>query len=450
MSEQVSSSGKQDRMERIVSLCKRRGLIFQSSEMYGGINGFWDYGPYGVAMRRAVEQLWWRYMVEDRENVVGLDSTVICHPMVWKASGHLDKFADLMVDCNDCKHRHRQDQMEDASLCPDCGSRNLTPPREFNLMMKTYVGPVFDEEHVAYLRAETCQPIFVDFEQIRISSRQKLPFGIAQTGKAFRNEVTPRFFTFRSREFVQMEMEFFCRAGEGMEWFEFWRAERWKFYTEVLGIPAARLRIHEHETLAHYAQAAVDIEFEFPFGWGELEGIHHRGQYDMERHQEFSGKDTRYFDQESGDRFHPTVIETSCGLDRMCLALLANGYDEDLAETKKAGKEEDVRVVLRLPALVAPVQVAILPLSKKLAEQAEPVYRKLKRHLRAEYDDGGSIGKRYRRQDEVGTPFCVTIDFDSLNDQAATIRDRDAMTQERVAFDQLEAVLTERIYGAKA
>ncbi len=444
MSEQVQDA---EVMSKLVSLCKRRGLIFQSSEIYGGINGFWDYGPYGVAMRRAVEQLWWRTMVEDRDDVVGLDSTVICHPRVWHASGHVEKFSDLMVDCNHCKKRFRLDQMEDPEICSECGSRDLTPPREFNLMMKTYVGPVFDEDHVAYLRAETCQPIFVDFELVRQSSRMKLPFGIAQVGKAFRNEVTPRFFTFRSREFVQMEMEFFCRDAEAMEWFEHWREERWRFYRDRLGIPENRLRIHEHETLAHYAKAAIDIEFAFPFGWGELEGVHHRGTYDMSRHQEFSGKDMTYFDQDTQERFHPTVVETSCGLDRMCLALLANGYAEDMADTKKAGKEEDLRIVLRLPASVAPVQVAVLPLSRKLGETAEPVYQKLRRCFRAEYDDGGSIGKRYRRQDEIGTPYCVTVDFETLEDQAATVRDRDAMTQERVALDLLHEYLSDRING---
>lgn len=434
-------------MEKIVSLCKRRGFIFQSSEIYGGIAGFWDYGPYGVAMRRAVEQLWWDYMVTDRDDVEGLDSTIICHPQVWKASGHLDKFADLMVDCTKCKKRYRVDQMDDPTTCEACGSQELTDPREFNLMMKTFVGPVFDEDHVAYLRAETCQPIFVDFEQVRIASRQKLPFGIAQTGKAFRNEVTPRFFTFRSREFVQMEMEFFCEEHDSMDWFDHWRDYRLKFWTDKLKMPAEKLRIHEHDQLAHYAKAAVDIEYEFPFGWGELEGIHHRGQWDMTQHTEFSGNDLRYFNQETKERFLPTVVETSCGLDRMCLALLCHAYDEDVADTKKAGKAEDVRVVLRLAPSVAPVQVAILPLSKKLTDNARPVYEKLRRYFRCEYDAGGSIGKRYRRQDEIGTPFCLTFDFDSLEDNAVTIRDRDAMTQERVSLDDLVDFLDNKIYA---
>ncbi|MFA4943715.1 MAG: glycine--tRNA ligase [Lentisphaeria bacterium] len=444
----MSETTDTQKMEKIVALCKRRGLIFQSSEIYGGINGFWDYGPTGVALRRAVEGLWWKYMVEDRDNVEGLDSTIICHPKVWKASGHLDQFSDLMVDCLECKKRFREDQLPTPGVCPACGSKKLTEPREFNLMMKTYVGPVFDEEHVAWLRAETCQPIFVDFEQVRISSRQKLPFGIAQVGKAFRNEINPRFFTFRSREFVQMEMEFFCRDDAAMQWFDYWKEQRWNFYTKLLRIPENRLNIHWHDKLAHYAKAALDIEFEFPFGWGEVEGVHHRGTWDMRRHSEFCGQELMYFDQERNERYFPTVVETSCGLDRICLALLCNGYAEDTAETKKEGLAEDVRVVLRLAPAIAPVQVAVLPLSKKLEEKAEPVFKDLKRRFRADYDVTGSIGKRYRRQDEIGTPYCVTIDFDTLNDQAATVRDRDAMTQERVGLGQLKDYLADRVLPA--
>ncbi len=434
-----------DMMERIVSLCKRRGLVFQSSEIYQGIGGFWDYGPYGVTMRRAVEQLWWKTMVEERDDVEGLDSTIICHPQVWHASGHVEKFSDLMVDCLECKKRHRVDQMDDEDVCPACGSKKLTEPREFNLMMKTFVGPVFDEDHAAYLRAETCQPIFVDYELVRFSSRQKLPFGIAQVGKAFRNEINPRFFTFRSREFVQMEMEFFCRDEDSMKWYDYWREQRWAFYTERLGIPESKLRIHDHDQLAHYAKAALDIEFDFPFGWGEIEGVHHRGTWDLTRHEKYSGKDMTYFDQESNTRFHPTVVETSCGLDRIFLMLLANAYDEDLAETQKEGKQQDVRVVLRLPAAVAPVQAAILPLSKKLGEPAHALHKDLRRFFRCEYDETGSIGKRYRRQDEIGTPFCVTYDFESEQDGAVTIRDRDAMTQDRVSLDQVKSYVLERL-----
>lgn len=434
-------------MEKLVSLCKRRGFIFQSSEIYGGINGFWDYGPYGTAMKKAVEQLWWHEMVETRQNVEGLDSTVICHPKVWKASGHLDKFGDLMTDCRDCKARHRVDQMEDKSVCPACASKNLTEPREFNLMMKTYVGPVSDEDHAAYLRAETCQPIFVDFHLVRIAARQTLPFGIAQIGKAFRNEINPRNFIFRSREFTQMEMEFFCEGEEAMNWYEYWKNERIKYYREILGFGEDELKIHDHETLAHYAKAALDIEFKFPFGWGELEGVHHRGTWDLGRHQEFSGENLEYFDQEKNKKIMPTVIETSVGLDRTMLALLCHAYAEDSAETKKEGMQEDTRIVLRLPPRVAPVQAAILPLAKKLSESAEKLYKDISRFYRAEFDVTGSIGKRYRRQDEIGTPYCLTFDFDSLNDNSVTVRERDSMKQERVSMDQLKSYLDKLVYN---
>lgn len=431
-------------IEKLVSLCKRRGFIFQSSEIYGGFNGFWDYGPYGVRMKRALENLWWKYMVDSRMDVEGLDSTVICHPKVWKASGHIDQFSDLMCDCKDCKARHRVDQMPDPSVCPNCHSSNLTEPREFNLMMKTFVGPVFDEEHVAYLRAETCQPIFVDFQQVRIATRQKLPFGIAQIGKAFRNEINPRNFTFRSREFTQMEMEYFCTDENSMEIWEYWKNERIRYYREKLGFTDDMMRIYTHEKLAHYAKAAVDIEVKFPFGWGELEGIHHRGTWDISRHQEFSGADLAYVD-ENGKRTVPTVVETSVGLDRTFLAVLGNSYCEEEAATKKEGMETDLRVVLRLPVAVAPVQVAVLPISKKLGENAEKLYRDLASRFRCEYDVTGSIGKRYRRQDEIGTPFCVTFDFDSLQDNAVTIRDRDTMTQVRVNVTQLKNYFDEHI-----
>ena len=435
----MSDEKQNDVMEKIVSLCKRRGFIFQSSEIYGGIGGFWDYGPYGVKMKRAVEQLWWNYMVEERNNVEGLDSTIISNPKVWAASGHLDKFGDLMTDCRSCKARHRVDQMEDPSQCPNCESTDLTEPREFNLMMKTYVGPVSTEGNVAYLRAETCQPIFVDFNHVRVSARQKLPFGIAQVGKAFRNEINPRNFTFRSREFTQMEMEFFCYDEDSMEWYEYWKSQRLAYYKNLLEFTDEDIRTEDHspDALAHYAKAAVDIEFKFPFGWGELEGIHHRGQWDMTRHQEFSGDNLQYFDQENNRKVTPTVVETSVGLDRTFLALLCKAYDEDVADTQKTGKEQEVRVVLRFPALVAPVQVAILPLSKKLAPQAEEVYKMIRKNFRSEMDVTQSIGKRYRRQDEIGTPYCVTFDFDSLDDQSVTIRNRDTMKQVRVAIVDL-------------
>ncbi len=432
-------------MEKIVSLCKRRGFVFPSSEIYGGFNGFWDYGPYGSRMKRAIEALWWHEMVETRDNIEGLDSTIICHPTVWKASGHLDQFSDLMTDCKDCKSRHRVDQMEDPTTCPNCGSKNLTEPREFNLMMKTYVGPVFDNEHTAYLRAETCQPIFVDFQQVRNSARQKLPFGIAQIGKAFRNEINPRNFTFRSREFTQMEMEFFCDGEQGMEWFEYWKEQRINYYKNKLKFTDDFFRIYEHEKLAHYAKAAIDIEVKFPFGWGELEGVHHRGTWDISQHSQFSGTDLQYIDHDNKRKVMPTVIETSVGLDRTMLALLGKAYDEDTAATQKDGMDEDVRIVLHLPPLVAPIQLAVLPLSKKLNENAEKLYKDMNKYFRCEYDVTGSIGKRYRRQDEIGTPLCLTFDFDSASDNAVTIRDRDTMQQERVSIDNLRSYVEDAI-----
>ncbi len=432
-------------MDKIVNLCKRRGFVFPSSEIYGGINGFWDYGPYGSRMKRAIENLWWHEMVEMRDNVEGLDSTVICHPKVWKASGHLDQFSDLMTDCRDCKSRYRVDQMEDPTVCPNCKSKNLTEPREFNLMMKTFVGPVFDEEHTAYLRAETCQPIFVDFHSVRVATRQKLPFGIAQIGKAFRNEINPRNFTFRSREFTQMEMEFFCDGEQGMEFFEYWKEQRIKYYREKLKFKDDFFRIYVHEKLAHYAKAAIDIEVKFPFGWGELEGVHHRGTWDLSRHSEFSGENMQYMDHDNGRKLMPTVIETSVGLDRTMLAILSNSYDEDTASTQKEGMDEDVRIVLHLPPLVAPIQAAVLPLSKKLNENAEKLFKDVNRYFRAEMDVTGSIGKRYRRQDEIGTPLCITYDFESGTDNAVTVRDRDTMQQERVSVDNLRNYLEDKI-----
>ena len=436
-----------DLMEKIVSLCKRRGFIFQSSEIYGGFNGFWDYGPYGSMLKKAVEQLWWNDMVETRNNVVGLDSTIICHPKTWKASGHVDRFGDIMCDCKDCKTRFRVDQMPDPSTCSNCGSHNLTEPREFNLMMKTYVGPVFDEEHIAYLRAESCQPIFLDFNLIRIATRQQLPFGIAQIGKAFRNEITPRMFTFRSREFTQMEMEFFCADEGSMEWFEYWREQRLNYYKEKLGFRDDEIQLHPHDKLAHYAKAAVDIEFKFPFGWGELEGIHHRGTWDLSQHQLHSEENLEYLDQATGKRFLPTVVETSVGLDRTILAIFCHAYCEDKAPTQKEGMDEDIRVVLRFPPRIAPIQVAVLPLSKKLNQAAEELQKKVSSFYRTELDVTGNIGKRYRRQDEIGTPFCLTYDFESDNDNAVTVRERDSMAQERVPIAELKQYLDRKIYG---
>lgn len=421
-------------MDKIVSLCKRRGFVFPSSEIYGGINGFWDYGPYGARMKRAVENLWWHEMVETRDNVEGLDSTIICHPRVWKASGHLDQFSDLMTDCRKCKSRYRVDQMEDPTTCPNCGSKDLTEPREFNLMMKTFVGPVFDEEHAAYLRAETCQPIFVDFHSVRVATRQKLPFGIAQIGKSFRNEITPGNFIFRTREFEQMELEFFCKPGTELEWFTYWKnfCHQWLL---DLGIHEENLRLrdHEKEELSHYSNATTDFEYAFPFTeWGELWGVASRTDFDLTAHQTTSGKDQTYFDQEDNTRYIPYVIEPSLGVGRMVLAFLCDAYDE---ETLEGG---DVRNVLHLHPALAPFKAAVLPLQKnKLGGKAKEVYTMLAKRFMVDYDEAGAIGKRYRREDEIGTPLCITIDFDTLEDETVTVRDRDTMQQVRVPISGL-------------
>ena len=424
-------------MEKLVSLCKRRGFYLSEFRNIRWHKRFLGLRPIRNCYEMAIQNLWWKYMVETRSNVEGLDSTIICNPKIWKASGHLDKFGDLMTDCKECKTRHRVDQMEDPTKCPNCGSKNLTEPREFNLDDENLCRPCFDEEHVAYLRAETCQPIFADFHNVRIASRQKLPFGIAQVGKAFRNEINPRNFTFRSREFTQMEMEFFCSDEESMEWYNYWKKERINYYYKFLNFSEDKLRIYEHEKLAHYAKAALDIEFEFPFGWGELEGIHHRGTWDMSRHQEFSGENLEYFDQDNKRKFTPTVVETSVGLDRTMLAILCNSYDEDTAETQKVDKDEDLRVVMHIPFMVSPVQIAVLPLSKKLSDKAEDIFKDLRKFFRAEFDVTGSIGKRYRRQDEIGTPYCITVDFDTMENNTVTVRDRDTMEQIRISADQL-------------
>jgi glycyl-tRNA synthetase len=430
-------------MDELVSLCARRGFIFPSGELYGGINGFWDYGPLGVELKNNLKALWWRRVVRERDDVEGLDSAIVTHPRTWEASGHVQHFADPMVDCRACKKRFRADQLDDA---PPCDARegssqhDFTAPRAFNLMLKTFVGASEDAAAVAYLRAETCGSIFTDFKRVREVSRQKVPFGIAQIGKAFRNEINPRNFTFRSREFEQAELEFFCHPSESAKWFEHWREERIRFHRELgFGEDVLRVRPHAREELAHYASAALDIEFRFPFGWQEIEGVHDRGSYDLSQHAKFSGKDLSVLDEQTKERFVPAVVETSVGIDRTALALLCNAYAE---ETLPDG---ETRVVLRLPAAVAPIQVAVLPLSKKLAEPAQGIARELRRHWNVFYDEAGNIGRRYRRQDEVGTPFCVTFDFESETDGKVTVRDRDSMAQERVPEAALAAHLRERL-----
>jgi glycyl-tRNA synthetase len=434
-------------MDDVVSLCARRGFIWQSSEIYGGINGFWDYGPLGVELKNNLKALWWRRVVRERDDVEGLDSSIIAHPRTWEASGHVEHFSDPLVDCRACKKRMRADQLDDAGPCParqGSSEHDWTPARHFNLMLKTFVGAQEDAAATAFLRAETCQSIFLDFRRVRESARQKIPFGIAQIGKAFRNEINPRNFTFRSREFEQAELEFFVHPSERERWFEHWLAQRVAFHRELgFGDDVLRVRPHRPDELAHYAKAAADIEFLFPFGWQEIEGVHDRGDWDLARHSEFSGKDLSITDEDSKERYRPMVIETSVGIDRTALALLCHGYAEEKLE------DGETRVVLRLPAALAPVQVAVLPLSKKLAEPARKLAADLRRRLAVFYDEAGNIGRRYRRQDEVGTPFCVTLDFDSESDGKVTVRERDSMAQERVPLEGLLSHLQDRLEGTR-
>jgi glycyl-tRNA synthetase len=432
-----------DLMEKLVSLCLRRGFIYPSSEIYGGINGFWDYGPLGCELRNNIKAAWWQQLVREREDVVGLDSSIIAHPETWVASGHVANFHDPMVDCRLCKHRFRADQIDAEDRCSESkdGKHDLTEPRQFNLMLKTSVGATEDSSATAYLRAETCQSIFLDFKRVMQSSRQRPPFGIAQVGKAFRNEINPRNFIFRSREFEQMEMEFFTHPEDAGRWFEEWRELRMRWHHGI-GIQPEKLRWHEHgdDERAHYAAAAFDIEFEFPFGWQELEGIHNRTDYDLKAHSEHSGKELTYTDPDSKERYTPYVIETSVGVDRCLLAVLSSAYTED-----EVGGE--VRTLLRLTPEIAPVKVAVLPLSKKLSEPTQRIAVDLRRRFHTVFDATGAIGRRYRRHDEIGTPYCVTYDFDSEQDHKVTVRERDSTEQERIALDQLAAYLSERILG---
>lgn len=422
-------------MDKLVSLAKRRGFIFQSSEIYGGINSCYDYGPLGIEMKKNIKELWWRAMVYEREDIEGIDTSILMHPKVWEASGHVEGFTDPLVDCKKCKARFRADQLENA-ICPESKKpisdecrANFTEQRNFNLMFKTFMGPVEDASNQVYLRPETAQGIYVNFHNIRESARKKIPFGIAQIGKAFRNEVTPGNFIFRTREFEQMEMQYFIRPDEDDKWFDYWQETRMKWY-ERLGIRQEKLRFHEHgkTELAHYAKKAFDIEYEFPFGWHEIEGIHNRTDFDLSQHQEFSGKDLRYFDDQTKERFIPYIIETSIGCDRTLLTILIDAYEE-----------EEERIVLRLAPAVAPIKVAVFPLVKKdgMPEIAKKIAEGLRGEYRVFYDESGSIGRRYRRMDEAGTPFCVTIDSDTIENGTVTIRHRDSMQQERVESNKL-------------
>jgi glycyl-tRNA synthetase len=438
---------KVDLMDRIVNLAKRRGFVFPSSEIYGGFRSTWDYGPLGVLLKRNVKDAWWREMVQLRDDVVGLDAAILMAPKVWEASGHLETFSDPLVDCRNCKERFRADQLPDSGACPNCGAKDsFTDARQFNLMFKTYVGPVEDDGAVAYLRPETAQGIFVNFLNVQTTTRKKPPFGIAQIGKSFRNEITPGNFIFRTREFEQMEMEYFVPPDDSPRWYEYWVQERYRWYTD-LGIPAEKLRIrpHEQDELSHYSIGTSDVEFLYPWGWGELEGIAQRTDFDLSQHAKFSSQDLSFYDQERDERYIPYVVEPAAGADRATLAFLLAAYDEDEAPNEKGGT--DTRTVLRFHPSLAPVKVAVLPLSRneKLVPVADDVARTLRPHLQIDVDTAGSIGRRYRRQDEVGTPLCVTIDFESLDDRAVTIRDRDSMAQDRVPLADLLPELRQRL-----
>ncbi len=428
-------------MGKIVSLCKRRGFIFPSSEIYGGLGSSWDYGPLGVELKRNVKDAWWRAAVQERDDIVGLDASIMMHPQTWVASGHVEGFSDSLVECKTCHLRWRATDLNGSS-CPDCGG-GLTEPKQFNLMFKTFMGPVEDEASVVYLRPETAQGIFVNFDNVLATSRKKLPFGIAQMGKSFRNEITTGNFIFRTREFEQMEIEYFVKPGSDEEWFDRWVKERFDWYLK-LGIREENLRLRRHgkEELAHYAKDCYDIEYLFPMGWAELEGIANRGDFDLRQHAEHSGKSLSYFDEEAGERYTPYVIEPSAGVDRSVLAFLIDAYNEELAEG-------ETRVVLHFHPELAPIKVAILPLSRneKLVPLSREVYAELRRHFMTQYDDAQSIGRRYRRQDEIGTPFCITIDFQSLEDNRVTIRERDSMAQIRLPIKELANTVKAKLSG---
>jgi glycyl-tRNA synthetase len=428
-------------MDKIVNLCKRRGLVFPASDIYGGLGSTWDYGPAGVELKRNIKEAWWRDMVQSRNDVIGLDSAILQHPRTWEASGHLQNFTDPLVDCKSCKQRFRADDV-DSGRCPECGGE-LTDARQFNLMFKTFIGPVEDTASTIYLRPETAQGIFSNFANVLDTQRVKLPFGVAQTGKSFRNEITPRNFIFRTREFEQMEMEFFLRPdpAEELKWFQYWVDARFQWYVKYGINPAhLRLRPHAQEELSHYSRGTTDIEYLYPFGWGELEGIARRGSFDLERHASHSGKDLSYFEEETKSRFRPWVIEPAAGVDRAMLAFLLDAYDEDIVE----GEE---RIVLHLDPRLAPIKVAVYPLLRKAGqpEKAQNVQEMLQRHFSVTYDQAGSIGRRYRRMDEIGTPFGVTIDHQTMQDDTVTLRDRDSTEQVRIPISGLIPTLIERI-----
>ena len=428
-------------METIVSLCRRRGFIFPSSEIYGGLNSCWDYGPLGAELKRNVKDAWWHSFVRQRDDVVGLDTSILAHPKVWEASGHLVNFTDPLVECKSCKQRFRADHVE-GTKCPNCGGE-LSAPRQFNLMFKTFMGPVEEDAAVVYLRPETCQGIFVNFENVLNTTRKRLPFGIAQIGKAFRNEITTGNFIFRSREFEQMELEYFVRPGTDAQWFDYW-LEQYLNWFASLGIKREHLRLREHgkDELSHYSSRTVDIHYLFPMGWEELQGIANRGNFDLTQHGKYSGKELSYFDEETKEHIVPHVVEPSVGVDRLVLAILCDAYDEDVAQGES-------RVVLRFHPSLAPFKAAVLPLSKKepLVKMASDINAGLRKNIMTTYDDAQSVGRRYRRQDEIGTPFCITIDFQSLEDKQVTIRERDSMNQIRVPVAELQKTLAAKLAG---
>ena len=456
-----------DSMDKIVSLCKNRGYVYPGSEIYGGLSNTWDYGPLGVELKNNVKSLWRKKFVQETKHNVGLDAAILMNPQTWVASGHVGGFSDPLIDCKECKTRHRADKLieewmhdnkceevvdgwpdekmigymkEHHIACPNCGKENFTDIRKFNLMFKTYQGVTEDAKSEIYLRPETAQGIFVNFKNVLRTTRRKLPLGIAQIGKSFRNEITPGNFTFRTREFEQMELEFFCKPGTDLEWYEYWK-NYCKEWLLMLGMKEENLRLREHskEELSHYSAGTTDIEFLFPFGWGELWGIADRTNFDLKQHMEYSKEDFNYLDQETGEKYIPYCIEPSLGCDRVTLAFLCNSYEEEEIA------EGDTRIVLHLHPALAPYKAAILPLSKKLSAKAEEVYAKLSKTYMCDYDEAGSIGKRYRREDEIGTPYCITIDFETENDESVTIRDRDTMEQVRVKIDDLENWLEEKI-----
>ena len=433
-------------MKKVVSLAKRRGFVFPSSEMYGGVEALWDFGPLGAAMKENIKQEWMKRFVQRMDNVVAIESAILMHSDVWKASGHVENFTDPLIECKSCHTRFRADLVS-SERCPECGASDFTQARQFNLMFKTFLGPVEDAAHVTYLRPETAQGMFVDFKLVQESMRQKVPFGIAQIGKSFRNEITTGNFFFRSREFEIGEIEFFVKPGEDEKWFDFW-LEEWENFFLALGLKKENLRRYEHpkESLAHYSKRTVDIEYKFPFGWGELAGVANRTDFDLKQHENASGKDLSYRDEETGKTYTPYVIEPTMGIERLLLALLIDAYEEvegGRTTTTKATKEEEL--VLRLDKRIAPVQVAVFPLLKnkiELVKKAKEVYSLLQKDFACQYDEVGAIGRRYRRQDEIGTPHCITIDFDTLKDDTVTLRDRNTMKQDRVKISALSQTIT--------